>query len=200
MAHGRHDPAPDRDPRVAGLLPLLAAPRPADDEEASHLARLAALLETSLRPFDRGRFAPGHATASGFVLHPDGRRLLLVRHRRLGIWVQPGGHVDPADGGPEAAARREVAEETGIAGLVRLGSLLDVDVHDFPARPGGEPAHRHFDVRFAYAAAGAALDPNDEVDEVRWVARDELRDLGVDRSILRPAAKLLGVEASPDPL
>jgi 8-oxo-dGTP pyrophosphatase MutT (NUDIX family) len=179
------------DPRAAGVRNLLAGHVPADDAEAGHLRRIAGLLESEPRPFDRTRFAPGHITASGFVMDSR-RRLLLVHHRRLGIWIQPGGHIDPTDDGAEAAARREITEEAGLDGLELLGSgLLDVDVHDYPARPDGDPAHRHFDVRFAYRATHPGLSPNDEVHEARWVAFTDLASLGVDHSILRPAAKLL---------
>ena len=36
----------------------------------------------------------GHITASSWVLSPDGRRFLLVHHKKLGAWLQPGGHAD----------------------------------------------------------------------------------------------------------
>jgi 8-oxo-dGTP pyrophosphatase MutT (NUDIX family) len=185
-----HTP-PVTDPRIGSLLHLLAGHTPAGDGEAAHLARLVALLQTAPQPFDRDLFVPGHVTASGFVVDRDGERLLLIHHRRLGIWVQPGGHLDPGDAGPDAAARREIAEETGLGELERHGDgVLDVDVHAYPAR-SADPAHEHFDVRFGYRALHGALRPNDEVHDARWVGAGDLAALGADASILRPAGKLL---------
>jgi ADP-ribose pyrophosphatase YjhB (NUDIX family) len=51
-------------------------------------------------------------TASGLVLTPDAR-ILLVEHRKLGVWLYPGGHI-LAHETPDDAVRREVAEETGL--------------------------------------------------------------------------------------
>ena len=180
------------DPRISALRSLLDAYRPADDREAVHLERIRRLLETREQPFDRDGFDPGHITASGFVTDRTRARLLLIHHRRLDIWIQPGGHVDPSDAGVDAAARREIAEETGLTDLeVVPPGVIDVDVHRYPARPGGDPAHQHFDIRFGYIALEGRLDPNDEVHAARWVAASDLPGLGVDESVLRPARKLL---------
>ncbi len=180
------------DPRALQIRRLLEGHTPADAAEERHRERILRLLETRDRPFDRDGFDPGHLTASGFVADADRSRLLLIHHRRLDLWLQPGGHIDPADADAESAARREIAEETGLIELAPVGpGLLDVDVHDYPARPGGDPAHQHFDLRFGYLAADARLRPNDEVHEARWVAATDLPGLGVDQSVLRPARKLL---------
>lgn len=178
------------DPRRLALLDLLGSHRPADGEEAGHLERLRGLLRRPGRPFDRREFDPGHVTASAFVLHPEGGRVLMVHHRRLGIWVQPGGHVEPADPDVQTAAHREAVEETGVGGLRPVG-LLDVDVHRFPARPGGDPAHLHFDVRFAFVAGAAALAPGAEVADARWAGPADLAGMAVDRSVWRPVGRLL---------
>jgi hypothetical protein len=55
---------------------------------------------------------PVHVTASGIVTGPRG--VLLHRHRILGIWVAPGGHIDAGET-PWDAAVRETGEETGLA-------------------------------------------------------------------------------------
>lgn len=137
----------------ADLDALLAAHRPADDKEAGDLAAIRAFAATSEAPFDR-RTLPGHLTGSAFVVDGGGR-LLMVHHRRLGLWLQLGGH---AEGETDAAAvaLREAVEESGLADLrfheaVRAPDgrprLLDVDVHAIPAH-GAEPPHLHFDLRF----------------------------------------------------
>ena len=64
-------------------------------------------------PFSRRRFDPGHFTASAFVLSPDGGSIVMIRHRRLDRWLQPGGHVEAHDRDVKEAARREAIEEAG---------------------------------------------------------------------------------------
>jgi 8-oxo-dGTP pyrophosphatase MutT (NUDIX family) len=175
----------------AELLSLLTAYEPSDPDEQGYRIRMLDLAAVAHDPFRRTDYDPGHFTASGFVVHPDGDRLLLIHHARLGIWVQPGGHVDPADPSLLEAARREIIEETGIARLHPVtDALVDIDIHRF-GPSGDQPEHLHFDVRFAFVADRADLNPNSEVLEAVWVTHEELHGLGANRSVLRPAGKLL---------
>lgn len=177
--------------RRADAAACLAGYTTADPAEQAFHRRMLALLESAGDPFARAHFAPGHFTASAFVLSPDERQLLLIRHRKLKMWLQPGGHFDAEDTSVDAATRREVAEETGISALDPLadGGLFDVDVHDIPAL-GAEPPHAHFDLRMAYVARTWALGDSDEVDGVRWVPLGEVRALQTDASVLRAVARL----------
>lgn len=54
-----------------------------------------------------------HFCVSVFVYDRQNKKFLLVHHKKMGIWVQPGGHVE-IDESPEEAAIREVYEETGL--------------------------------------------------------------------------------------
>jgi 8-oxo-dGTP pyrophosphatase MutT (NUDIX family) len=161
--------SPDRQPVVARMLELLA--RPGD-------------------PFTRAAWAPGHFTASAFVLSPDGQRLLLIHHRRLGAWLQPGGHVETEDEHLEAAARREVAEETSIKALTPFSTgIFDVDAHLIPPS-AKEPGHTHFDVRYAFVAEDERCVASSEVAGVRWVPLPEVVRLNPEESISRPVQLL----------
>jgi 8-oxo-dGTP pyrophosphatase MutT (NUDIX family) len=166
--------------------------QPSDAREQGFRARMLALLEARA-PLSRHHFEPGHLTASAFVLSPEGDALLLIFHRKLGIWVQPGGHIEPTDADLEAAARREVAEEVGLSLVEPAASIFDVDIHAIPARKD-EPAHEHFDVRFCLRAPTRAFVASDEVADARWVASSEIDRLTSDESVLRAARKLFGVE------
>ena len=167
------------------LASLLAAYETSDPIEAAHLARMRSLAAAPGDPFDRT--APAHFTAGGFVT--DGSRLLVVFHDGLRRWLQPGGHVEPEDADPEAAARREVAEETGLRGLdLLVHGLFDVDIH---AVDHGGFAHEHFDLRFLFGWQGGAPRPGDGVSAVRWADLDDLARLGADSSLLRPARRAL---------
>ena len=170
---------------------LLGDYQPVDGRERDFRERMLALL-ASKTPTSRRQFAPGHLTASGFVLSPEADAVLLIFHKKLGIWVQPGGHIEPDDPTLEAAARREVVEEVGLelAGSTD-GRLFDVDVHAIPARKD-EPAHEHFDVRFCFRALTRAFTASDEVVAARWAPLAQIEQLTSDESVLRAVRKLAG--------
>ncbi len=128
-------------------------------------ARVLGLCDGPADPLDRASL-PDHLTASAVVVAP-GRGALLLRHRKLGLWLQPGGHVD-GDGNLLAAACREAEEETGIAGLMPVLPAIDVDVHDVPYPDGS--FHIHHDLRFLLLAPeGAEARINEESTGSRWV-------------------------------
>lgn len=138
--------------------------------------------------------APGHVTASAWILSPSGGEVLLTLHKKLGRWLQLGGHVD-GERRIELAALREAAEESGLAGFTFEPWSgpdlvpLDLDVHPIPAR-GREPEHLHWDVRFLLRApAGQPLVRSDESTDLRWFAADRLATVTEEESVLRLARK-----------
>ncbi len=139
---------------------------PTDGQALKSLELILHLLDCSPHPFSRKQFTPGHITASGLVLAPDGIHVLLVHHRRLDRWLLPGGHVEPADDSIDASARREVIEETGAI-LTPKFAIAGADVHGIPAARG-EPYHLHHDLLFAFQAASAEILVSEESHAVVW--------------------------------
>ena len=119
---------------------------------------------------------PDHVTASAVVLEPAGTHALLVLHRKVGLWLQPGGHVDDDDTSLATAALREATEETGVPGLVVDPAPLLLDRH--PAPCGAE---HHLDVQFLVRAPGL-VNPvvSAESLDVRWWPVDALPQQRVD--------------------
>lgn len=170
------------------LRDRLGRHRPEGTEEAAHLAAILTFVAAHEDPFDR-TIPHAHLTASAFVLSWDGSRVLLLHHRKLGRWLQPGGHAESGEADGEHVALREAHEETGIADL-RLHPdaprPLDVDVHSIPAR-GSERAHLHLDLRYAVMAPMTAvlLRSAKEASALRWFGWDELDGLGLDGGLRR---------------
>lgn len=125
------------------------------------------LLQLTPAPFSRRQFTPGHVTATGLVLAPDGERLLLVHHARLDRWLLPGGHVEPEDPELWMAACREVLEETGVELYAGAAPLVGIDVHGIPPRKS-EPFHLHHDLVFAFQAQSTEARVSHESRAVAW--------------------------------
>ena len=135
-----------------------------------------------------------HFVATGYVVY-EGRTLLLL-HKKLGLWLPPGGHIDEGEL-PEDAALREIREETGLEvelvsprrrpgpsspGVRYLHMPNHVQLEDIPNHP------QHIDlIYFCRAASDKAVMAPAEHRDLRWHSpedlegahiRDEVRDTG----------------------
>ncbi len=124
-----------------------------------------------------------HFTVTGFVI--DGDRTLLHWHRKLAIWLPPGGHIDP-DEDPVQAVLREVVEETGIiAEIVPHGPVFAFDNVTELAPPismivadvgEGDDAHQHIDLSYVVRPVPGAARLEPEADHgFVWVSEAALR-------------------------
>jgi 8-oxo-dGTP pyrophosphatase MutT (NUDIX family) len=162
------DPDPLSEPLIDSVVRQLQGLEPIDEREAWSRAECLTQLGALAAPFDR-HADPTHVTGSGIVIASRG--VLLLLHRRLHIWVQPGGHLEGAES-PWDAARRETMEETGLAvrlvGADPIPRLLHVDVHT--AGP-----HVHLDLRYLLAVDGddEPRPPPGESQDVRWMSWSE---------------------------
>lgn len=183
------DPALRADPDLARAREILVAYRPADDSQRRERDRVLDWIARRPRTAHRRSCLEGHLTASALLVEEGtveegAGRVLLLHHRKLDRWIQPGGHCD-GDANLPGVALRECLEETGIDDLAIVPEVIDVDIHTIPERPG-EPEHLHFDTRFLVVAPrGAAPRGNDESHALRWSTPAEALALGGDESVRR---------------
>lgn len=172
------------------LLDLLAGYRPEDAAQAALKACFADFVTAHPDCCERS-LAHGHLTGSAWLVSADGRRALLMHHRKLDRWLQPGGHAD-GDFDLAAVALREAEEETALAGLLLEGGIFDLDRHEIPAR-GTEPAHWHYDLRFVVRAGGGEeFSQNAESLALAWFEISELAGRAdLDESLRRMARRWL---------
>jgi 8-oxo-dGTP diphosphatase len=159
---------------VAVLVERLA---PFDELEVEHRADALRWLRSTPDVFRRAspRTPPKHLVA--YFLLQDARTgsVLLVDHRRAGLWLPTGGHVevgeDPAD-----TVRREAPEELGLTPVFRddVAQPLFITVTETT----GPVVDRHTDVSMWYLLSGSQDDdvhPDErEFRAARWWGRTEL--------------------------
>lgn len=160
----------------------------------------------------RRRRGPGQRTvqefsAGGLVVDGLDREtqaaLLIGKADRRGRvrWTLPKGHIEIGER-PDQTAVREIAEETGIRGdvLAALGSI------DYWFRAQGQTVHKTVHHYLLRCVGGEPCTSDHEVDEVAWVALDELasrlthpdeREIGAVAVDLVAVVRSLGAAALP---
>ncbi len=145
----------------------------------------------------------GHVTASAWILDPTRTKVLLTHHKKLGKWLQLGGHTD-GDANVLHVALREAHEESGIdAEAIQplSDAIFDLDIHPIPARThtnkdgsySYEPEHFHYDVRFLLQAATTEFIISEESLNLSWIDVDKLHTLTDDDSVMRMKEKWLNL-------
>lgn len=172
------------------LARSLAAYRRRWPGEAEYVNLFDSLLAEDGNPYVRERLA-GHLTASAWLVDLSGQRVLLTHHRKLGMWLQLGGHAD-GDSDMVAVALREAEEESGLPGLSVVPDIFDIDRHWIPEHKG-VPPHWHYDVRYVvWAGEDEAFVVSDESHALAWRDITGLHeDDAADPSLRRMAGKWL---------
>ena len=172
------------------LLQLLSNYKTPHMEESAMVKRSRQFILQHENCFDR-TLAHGHVTGSTWVVNPSFTHVLILHHRKLGLWLQPGGH---ADGDPDIlrVVLKETSEETGVA-LENIhllsNQIFDVDIHTVHANQY-DPRHEHFDIRFLVSIDDTIpLPGNDESHDLGWVPLEQVAQFNNARSIYRMTQK-----------
>lgn len=168
------------------LVKLLKDYAPSESDRANVVARIIAFIERCQNCADRSNLE-GHLTGSAWIVNPARTRTLLLHHRKLNKWMQPGGHAD-GDLDLFQVALREAREESGLRNIRPVSrEVFDVDIHQIPEHKG-VPAHYHYDVRFLFEADDSECPQrNEESHEVAWIALADISKYTDEASVVRMA-------------
>lgn len=160
------------DLRRAATRELTGWDPPAGDQDALRTAFVAAVGAGRLSR-DSG---PSHVTASCLVFDESADNVLLTLHRKAGVWMQFGGHLEPGDTSLEACAARETREESGIDSVRLLPGIWRLDAHALGTKFG--QCREHLDVSFVgIASRNSDVRVSEESIDVSWFP---VRDLPAD--------------------
>lgn len=170
-------PTPDDQSRVR-LLELVGAIEPWDDLERTHRGTAAQWIASGA-PIHRLRkpdVPAMHLVSYFVVLDGTHGRLLLVAHRKAGLWLPAGGHVEP-DEDPWATVVRECQEELGIQAVA---SPITGERPFFltVTRTRGHGTHTDVSLWYVLNADPRAITSYDqgEFDAIRWVTDEQVLD------------------------
>lgn len=175
---------------VAHIMTALQTHTAIDEREEESIRMFLSVVPTLAEPCNENA-DPLHVTASAIVVSDDGDKVALHLHKRLNMWLQPGGHIEEGETPPEGALR-EAQEETGLP--VRHerdgGVFFHLDVHP------GPKGHMHYDLRYLVRAPYVPPAPDaSESQEVAWFSWQEavgIADAGLVGALLAAQA-LLGL-------
>ena len=159
------------------------------EEKAPH--DMLKFLDDETGYFSRNSYN-GHFTGSAWIVSPDRSSILMTHHKKLGKWLQLGGHAD-GENDLLKVALREAKEESGIQQFKVLSEkIFDLDIHEIPQH-NSEPGHLHYDVRFLLEAdpAGEAVIISDESHDVIWIHTADIAVLNSEISIQRMIKKTI---------
>ena len=144
--------------------------------------------------FSEGRLSRDENPASHFGIYflpynPITKKVFMVHHRKSGLWIAPGGHVDEGEEAFETLVR-EMKEELGVVYAPPVGTqpfLLTITPIDNPSYT----CKIHFDVWYGEETDGSNfhIDPREFL-ETRWLTIMEARELVTDGSNLQALAKM----------
>ena len=164
---------PPTDPRYF-IYTHLKSYQSSSHEEEKTRQEFIKFVETNPKCFDREN-GVGHITGSALLLSPDKSEVLLTHHKKIGLWLQLGGHSDGEHNTFEVGVR-ETVEESGITDLSFLypyTGIFGLDIQQIP-KFKDIPAHLHYDLWILLVANTKEFKISSESTELKWVKFEDV--------------------------
>ena len=109
-----------------------------------------------------------HITASAWIENDEGTAFVLLLHKKLNIWLHPGGHAE-GDSNLYSVARKEALEETGLLDISPVSKgIFDIDSHVISCSKNKKPV-LHYDIRFLFKCGSfERFNDCEERIDIRW--------------------------------
>lgn len=140
-----------------------------------------------------------HFTATGVVFNSE-RKILMILHNKLHVWLPPGGHIDENEL-PDDAVLREIFEETGIKASI-ISTRNDLFISNEHCRElelpfvillediEGNGAHNHIDMVYLCKAINEELVPQEtEINGIGWFTFEEILKLNTYDNVIKTVSK-----------
>lgn len=179
------------------FLQALLSYIPYDAQEEEYRQRFINLIRTQQRPFNRYA-SPEHFTASAFVVNKAITHTLLIHHKKLNAWINPGGHCDDNESVHETALL-ETFEETGLRNISAAVGLLDLHCYDYIKTKDPKERDADFDTAIlVFADMNETVTLADrEVGGYKWVEIDDLLSIRDKSSFRRIVTKVQAIRQAP---
>lgn len=140
-----------------------------------------------------------HFTATGIVFNKY-KQILMIFHKKLQVWLPPGGHIEPNEL-PDAAVLREIFEETGIKAEIipeKQNLLLTHDNCQELERPfivllediESNGKHNHIDMVYICRSLNEDYTLQEsEVSNIGWFTSDKIRNLKTYENVVKTIEK-----------
>jgi ADP-ribose pyrophosphatase YjhB (NUDIX family) len=170
-------------------MDILKQYNPETEKEKKYKNKMLELFESKREVAFTRQNIQAHFTASAWIIDPNSHEILLLHHKKLNKWLQPGGHAD-GEMNLEKVSRKEAFEETSLMDLsLVIKGIFDIDIHPIPEHKG-VLQHYHYDVRFAYFCTDRTKTQiNSESNKFQWIEIEKVKDLTDEPSILRMVNK-----------
>lgn len=156
----------------------------------TRIAHREAIEKLGTGEFLRAHDAQEHFCVMFLPFDPTTRQVLVVHHKKAGLWLFPGGHIELGES-PVQAVNREIQEELGLSS----GFPETTNPFMFSVTSGihnvGRACTTHYDVWFLLSAEGSTIRVDEEeVWESRWADLDAARALIHDRACLSALTRI----------